>query len=123
MSLPLAEAPVRPAPAPPHALQCPQSPGRPHPARPLPAQGQALVGAALGIGVRQDVVTADLVVQGVEAITGFRLRFCVQRHLQPVYVEDVAEAVVRILRAPAASQPYELAGPRVYTYQELLRII
>src|SRR6516165_10743626 len=43
--------------------------------------------------------------------------------LQPVYVEDVAEAVVRILRAPAASPLYELAGPRVYTYQELLRTI
>lgn len=43
--------------------------------------------------------------------------------LQPVYVEDVAEAVVRILRAPDASQVYELAGPRVYTYQELLRTI
>jgi NADH dehydrogenase len=43
--------------------------------------------------------------------------------LQPVYVEDVAAAVVRILRAPAASQSYELAGPRVYTYQELLRTI
>jgi len=43
--------------------------------------------------------------------------------LQPVYVEDVAEAVVRILRSPAASQPYELAGPRVYTYQGLLRTI
>src|SRR5215467_12128319 len=33
--------------------------------------------------------------------------------LQPVYVEDVADAVVRILRAPATSQLYELAGPRV----------
>src|SRR5215469_2762118 len=43
--------------------------------------------------------------------------------LQPVYVEDVAEAVVRILRAPAASQLYELAGPRVYRYQELLKTI
>jgi NADH dehydrogenase len=43
--------------------------------------------------------------------------------LQPVYVEDVAEAVVHILRAPAASLLYELAGPRVYTYQELLRAI
>jgi uncharacterized protein YbjT (DUF2867 family) len=43
--------------------------------------------------------------------------------LQPVYVEDVAEAVVRILRTPAASQLYELAGPRVYTYQELLRTL
>jgi len=43
--------------------------------------------------------------------------------LQPVYVEDVAQAVVRILRAPAAPQLYQLAGPRVYTYQELLRTV
>ena len=43
--------------------------------------------------------------------------------LQPVYVEDVAEAVVRILRAPVTSQLYELGGKRVYTYQELLRTI
>ena len=43
--------------------------------------------------------------------------------LQPAYVEDVAEAIVRILRAPAASQFYELAGPRVYTYEQLLRTI
>jgi uncharacterized protein YbjT (DUF2867 family) len=43
--------------------------------------------------------------------------------LQPVYVEDVAEAIVRILQAPAASQLHELAGPRVYTYQELLMAI
>ena len=35
----------------------------------------ALVGAALGIGMRQNILTADLVVQGIEAITGFRLRF------------------------------------------------
>jgi hypothetical protein len=35
----------------------------------------ALVGAALGIGMCQDVFTADLVVQSIEAITGFRLRF------------------------------------------------
>jgi hypothetical protein len=32
--------------------------------------------------MRQDVFAADLVVQGIEAITGFRLRFRVQRHLQ-----------------------------------------
>jgi uncharacterized protein YbjT (DUF2867 family) len=43
--------------------------------------------------------------------------------LQPVYVEDVAEAVVRILRSPAEPRLYELAGPCVYTYQELLRAI
>ncbi len=37
--------------------------------------GRALVGAALGIGVRQDVLTADFVVQSVKAIAGFCLRF------------------------------------------------
>jgi retron-type reverse transcriptase len=42
----------------------------------------ALVGAALGIGMNQDVLAADLVVQGVEAIPGFCLRFRVQRLLQ-----------------------------------------
>ena len=36
---------------------------------------RALVGAALGIGMRQNVVAADLVVQSVEAIAGLRLRF------------------------------------------------
>ena len=35
----------------------------------------ALVGTALGIGMRQDVFTANLVVQDVEAIAGFCLRF------------------------------------------------
>ena len=36
---------------------------------------RALIGAALGIGVRQNIFTADLVVQGVEAIADFCLRF------------------------------------------------
>jgi hypothetical protein len=47
----------------------------------IPTRG-ALVGAALGIGMSQNVLAADLVVQGVEAITGFCLRFRVQRRLQ-----------------------------------------
>src|SRR6202035_1027082 len=76
------QAPVQPATAPPHTPRCPQSPGRPRPVRPLPPQGQALVGAALGIGMRQNILTADLVVQGIEAIASFCLRFRVQRHLQ-----------------------------------------
>ena len=42
----------------------------------------AFVGAALGISMSQDVVVADLVVQRIEAIAGFCLRFRVQRHLQ-----------------------------------------
>ena len=48
--------------------------------------------------------------------------------LQPVYVEDVAEAIARILADPgAAGRTYELAGPTAYTLRELfiiaLRII
>jgi hypothetical protein len=38
--------------------------------------------AALGIGMRQNVIAADLVVKGVEAITGFSLRFGMQRRLR-----------------------------------------
>jgi uncharacterized protein YbjT (DUF2867 family) len=41
--------------------------------------------------------------------------------LQPVYVEDVAEGVVRMLAdRGTAGQTYELAGPRVYTLRELV---
>jgi uncharacterized protein YbjT (DUF2867 family) len=41
--------------------------------------------------------------------------------LQPVYVEDVAEAIVRLLAAPeTAGRTYELAGPGVYTLRELV---
>jgi NADH dehydrogenase len=43
--------------------------------------------------------------------------------LQPVYVEDVAEAIVRILADPVtAGRSYEFAGPRVYTMRQLVEI-
>jgi len=43
--------------------------------------------------------------------------------LQPVYVEDVAEAVARILADPGtAGRTYELGGPTVYTLRELFNI-
>ncbi len=51
-------------------------------------------------------------------IGGGRTRF------QPVYVADVAEAVVAALtRAEAASRTYELGGPTTYTFRELLQYI
>ena len=44
--------------------------------------------------------------------------------LQPVYVDDVAAAIAQILRQNQKPYPiYELAGPRVYSYEELLRTI
>src|SRR5438874_7195471 len=44
--------------------------------------------------------------------------------LQPAYVEDVAEAVVRVMRrAEMHSIIFEFGGPRIYSYEQLLRAI
>ena len=44
--------------------------------------------------------------------------------LQPAYVEDVAEVIVRALqRTEIEPITFECGGPRVYTYEELLRTI
>ena len=42
--------------------------------------------------------------------------------LQPVYVDDVADAVTRVLAdSGTAGRTYELAGPQIYTLLELIR--
>ena len=46
-----------------------------------------------------------------------------QTRLQPAYVDDVAKAIARALRSPDAASAYDLAGPRIYTYEELLATI
>ncbi len=44
--------------------------------------------------------------------------------LQPAYVEDVAEAIGQVMQqAETPSRIFELGGPRVYSYEELLRAI
>jgi len=43
---------------------------------------------------------------------------------QPVYVGDVANAVLAALDRPeAAGQTYELGGPRIYSFAELMRLM
>ena len=42
--------------------------------------------------------------------------------LQPAYLEDVAEAIVRALQQ-ADHVTFECGGPRLYTYEELLKMI
>jgi uncharacterized protein YbjT (DUF2867 family) len=43
---------------------------------------------------------------------------------QPIWVEDVARAVVAVLgNAPAYGRTYELCGPRVYTLEELVEFV
>jgi uncharacterized protein YbjT (DUF2867 family) len=47
-----------------------------------------------------------------------------QTRLQPVHVEDVAEAIARILqRSETEAITFECGGPRVYSYEELLRTV
>ena len=44
--------------------------------------------------------------------------------LQPAYVEDVAEAIGRIVRrAETPSTIFEFGGPRIYSYEEFLRTV
>ncbi len=43
---------------------------------------------------------------------------------QPVYVGDVADAVVKCLDDPAtAGRTYELGGPKIYTFRELIELL
>jgi NADH dehydrogenase len=44
--------------------------------------------------------------------------------MQPVYVGDVADAIIRALEdEDAAGRTYELGGPRVYTFRELMELM
>jgi uncharacterized protein YbjT (DUF2867 family) len=44
--------------------------------------------------------------------------------LQPAYADDVAAAISEVVRQSKKPYPiYELAGPRIYSYEELLRTI
>ena len=47
-----------------------------------------------------------------------------QTRFQPVYVGDVADAVVKCLEDPAtAGHIYELGGPKIYTLREILELV
>lgn len=86
--------------------------------------------------IRQHVPTADImrpsIIFGVE--DEFFNRFAAMAQLapalplvgggdtkfQPVYVADVAEAIAKSVAAGSSSETYELGGPRVYSFKELL---
>ena len=47
-----------------------------------------------------------------------------QTKFQPVYVDDVADSICGALETPAAAgRTYEIGGPRVYTFKELLELV
>jgi uncharacterized protein YbjT (DUF2867 family) len=43
--------------------------------------------------------------------------------LQPAYVDDVADAIGRIMQSAETPGIFEFGGPRVYSYEELLRAV
>ncbi|MGH7118906.1 MAG: complex I NDUFA9 subunit family protein [Acetobacteraceae bacterium] len=72
-------------------------------------RGDALFGALADLAKRLPVLPL---------IGGGRTR------LQPVFVENVAEAIAHVLADPATTgRTYELAGPQVYTLRELIMIV
>jgi NADH dehydrogenase len=42
---------------------------------------------------------------------------------QPVYVADVADAIARRVEAEASAQTYELGGPEIYSFKELMQFM
>jgi len=47
-----------------------------------------------------------------------------ETRFQPVYVGDVADAVIRALDDPAAAgRTYELGGPKIYTFRQLMEVM
>lgn len=89
---------------------------------------------AVRLGVRESVLLRPSVVFG-EHDRFLNLFATLQRlapvvplagaeaRLQPVWVEDLAEAIVRALDdAGSAGRSYECAGPRVYTLRQLVRL-
>jgi uncharacterized protein YbjT (DUF2867 family) len=47
-----------------------------------------------------------------------------ETRFQPVYVGDVADAVLKCLDDPAsAGRTYELGGPKIYTFREILELL
>ena len=84
---------------------------------------EAFPGATL---VRPSVMFAPddhLLVSLLRALPVYPLFGRGETRLQPVYADDVAEAIARILGCAAIVRHryYELGGPRSYTYAELLR--
>ena len=44
--------------------------------------------------------------------------------VQPIYVGDVADAIVNVLDDPSSvGETYELGGPRIYSYREIMELV
>lgn len=97
------------------------------------SRGEAVLQQAAGAGLQLTVLRPSVIfgagdrflnlfarlqkVLPVLPLAGANARF------QPVWVEDVAQAVLRCLQDPATSgQTYELCGPQTFTLKELVQL-
>lgn len=84
--------------------------------------GAAILRASLIVGPEdgffQRFARLSLIAPALPLIGGGKTKF------QPVLVEDVARAVLAAIRTPeAAGTTYELRGPAIYSFRELLELI
>src|SRR6267143_416606 len=95
-------------------------------------EGEAAVQAAFpGVGViRPAVMVASddgfltTILRLLRVLPAYPIFGDGRTRLQPAYADDVAAAITQVLRQSKKPYPiYELAGPRVYSYEELLRTI
>jgi NADH dehydrogenase len=89
---------------------------------------------AIRMGVREAVLLRPSIVFGehdrflnlfatLQAFAPFVPLAGAEAKMQPVWVEDLAEAIVRCLDGGgSAGRTYECAGPRVYTLRQLVRL-
>ena len=70
-----------------------------------------------------DDVFLTMIVRLVRILPAYPLFGNGDTRLQPAFVEDVAEAIARLASGPADAQTrqFELAGPRIWTYRDLVR--
>jgi uncharacterized protein YbjT (DUF2867 family) len=65
----------------------------------------------------------DPLVKLMRALPAFPMFGRGRTRLQPSWVDDVAEAIARVLETPQPTGVYELAGPQIYSYETLLRTL
>jgi NADH dehydrogenase len=84
--------------------------------------GAAIVRPAVMFGIGGGI--ASVVLDLLQRLPVYPLFGRGQTRLQPVSVEDVAEAIVRIMLRPALEPArYEFGGPRIFTYEEFVRMV